>query len=256
MAQEWDLIPNDRLPLPHREWAAWVLSQLELRGDEFLIYAGLGPGREVLPFAERLPHGQLVAIDGSQQAIANEREAVAGQQTGCEIRFLLADLSSPLPIVGEADVIVSIGKFQWIKYHERLFRNMWHALKPGGWLVFDCDGSGSIPNVNDAIQTAEPEVFRRVDAKNWMWEFAKASTTAARLEAAGFVDIDAHRVQAPLRIEDPDVLRKFLKTVILGGYLDSIPRQTRGEFVEKVADAMLEPVIDYVRLQVKARKPE
>ena len=127
-------------------------------------------------------------------------------------------------------------------------------MKSGGQFAFDAGGKGNIPGVSDAIRRAAPDVYKKVDAQSWMWEFADAETTSARLDKAGFDVIEAVLRPHPIAVEDPMVMRRFLKAAILGGYLDQLPTDQRDDFVEAVADAMAEPVVDYVRLEVVARK--
>ena len=53
----------------------------------------------------------------------------------------------------------------------------------------------------------------------------------------------------------PDDMREYLGTVMLGSHLERIPEERRAAFVEAVLAELPEPAIDYVRLNVIARKP-
>ena len=57
-----------------------------------------------------------------------------------------------------------------------------------------------------------------------------------------------------MRVE-PDDLREYLGTVVLGSHLERIPEDRRAAFVEAVRAELPEPAIDYVRLNLIARKP-
>lgn len=252
MSRDWDTVPYDQLPLPHQEWGELVLSKLDLRGDEAVLDAGCGIGRDVELLLERLPNGRVIAVDGSAQMLAAARTRI-NDKTG-RVAWLLADLGSPLPIVVPVDAVVSVATFHWIKDHDALFANLASVMKPGGQFVFEAGGKGNIPGVSDAIRRAAPEVYEKVDAQSWMWEFADAETTSARLDRAGFDVVDVALRPHPVRVDDPMVMRRFLKAAILGGYLDQLQPDKRDDFVEAVADAMAEPVVDYVRLEVVARK--
>lgn len=252
MSRDWDAVTYDQLPLPHQEWGKGVLGKLELNGDEAVLDAGCGIGRDVEMLLERLPNGRVIAVDGSAQMLSAARNRI-NDKTG-RVAWLLADLSSPLPIAVPVDACVSVATFHWIKNHEGLFANLATVMRPGAQFVFDAGGKGNIPNVMDAIRRAAPEVYEKVDAQSWMWEFADGETTAARLDKAGFDVTEAILRPHPIRVDDPNVLRRFLKAAILGGYLDQMIPEKRDDFVEKVADAMTEPVVDYVRLEVVARR--
>jgi trans-aconitate 2-methyltransferase len=92
-----------------------------------------------------------------------------------------------------------------------------------------------------------------------MWEiplanvrFAGIHDTEAALRAGGW---EAESIQLrpdPLRLDDPDLLEAYLDTVMLGAHLNDMPSDDHSEFVRAVRQAMPEPVIDYVRLEIDA----
>ena len=82
--------------------------------------------------------------------------------------------------------------------------------------------------------------------------FAGVHDTEAALRAAGW-DVESVRLRPdPLRLDDPDLLETYLATVMLGAYLDTMPAEEHRGFVRAVREAMPEPVIDYVRLEIDA----
>ena len=62
------------------------------------------------------------------------------------------------------------------------------------------------------------------------------------------------RQTEPTRFERGEPLETFLRTVILGDVLPLIPEDRRGAFVHDVAARMEIPEIDYVRLNIDARR--
>jgi trans-aconitate 2-methyltransferase len=74
-----------------------------------------------------------------------------------------------------------------------------------------------------------------------------------RLERAGF---SSARARTPEVTPSPAgaPLADFPETVCLREYLASLPPAERRPFAERVAAAMPEPVIDYVRLSIVARR--
>ena len=84
-------------------------------------------------------------------------------------------------------------------------------------------------------------------------DFATAEETRVRLEAAGFDDIDTWLNDEPTPIP-PEDLEAFMETVCLGGIVDDMGEDERARFVHEVASRMPEPVIDYVRLNITARR--
>lgn len=78
--------------------------------------------------------------------------------------------------------------------------------------------------------------------------------TVRRLDAAGFVDIECWLTDEPTRFEPGEPLETYLRTVVLGAHLERLPLGERDEFVRAVAEQLPEPVIDYVRLNIVARR--
>ena len=82
--------------------------------------------------------------------------------------------------------------------------------------------------------------------------FASPEDTRERLGRNGF---DVERVAlrpSPIRLDDPDVMERYLATVCLGSYLERMSEQEGCEFTRAVREAMVEPVLDYVRLEIDA----
>jgi trans-aconitate 2-methyltransferase len=46
----------------------------------------------------------------------------------------------------------------------------------------------------------------------------------------------------------------FLRTVVLGAHVERLPAAERDAFVHAVAERLPEPLIDYVRLNIVARR--
>lgn len=245
MPREWDAASYARLELPHEQWGARTRGRLSLRGDETVLDAGCGTGRETARLLDLLPDGRVVALDGSVQMLEELRIRLADRLDRVDV--VLGDLTQPLPLDEPVDHILSVATFHWIDDHDALFRGLAAVLKPGGMLVSDCGGEGNIAAVNHAIAsvTGDP-----VSA----WDFATVDDTRRRLKAAGFGEVDVQLRPAPYRIDEPAVLREFLGTVILGPYLDKLSEADRAPFVDAVATAMDEPVVDYVRLEITARR--
>jgi trans-aconitate 2-methyltransferase len=84
--------------------------------------------------------------------------------------------------------------------------------------------------------------------------FQTAEATRARLEASGFDQIDTWLSQAPTEFETPAQFEAFLETVCLRTFLDELPSEAREPFVRAVAARLPERTLDYVRLNITARR--
>jgi trans-aconitate 2-methyltransferase len=243
MPREWDAKTYDSLPLPHLGWGRRTLGRLPLKGDERVMDAGCGTGRDTVGLLDRLPRGRVVAVDASVQMLDELRERLAGRLDRVEV--VRADLTEPLPFDGEVDAVFSVAAFHWIEDHTALFRNLAARLRPGGRLVTDCGGRGNIAAVNAAVAEVTA-------VASDTWEFAGVDDTRRRLADAGFTDIDVRLRPDPATFEAGAQMESFLATVILGPSLDAMPAQDQEPFVKAVAARLPEPVADYVRLEISA----
>ncbi|WP_433893907.1 class I SAM-dependent methyltransferase [Streptomyces sp. CA-111067] len=245
MPREWDARTYDSLPLPHLGWGRRTLERLPLRGDERVLDAGCGTGRDTEGLLALLPAGQVVALDGSVRMLDQLRERLAGRLDRVEV--VHADLTEPLPFDGEVDAVFSVAAFHWIEDHTALFGSLAGRMRPGARLVTECGGAGNIAAVNTAVA----EVLGRTDDA---WEFAGVEDTRSRLAGAGFTGIEVRLRPDPARFEPGEQIEAFLATVVLGAYLDEMADQDREPFVRAVAGRLAEPVVDYVRLEISATR--
>ena len=78
--------------------------------------------------------------------------------------------------------------------------------------------------------------------------------TTRRLDAAGYVDIECWLTDEPTRFEPGEPFETYLRTVVLGAHLERLPPAEHDAFVAAVAAGVGEPLIDYVRLNIVARR--
>jgi len=241
--RDWNAASYQRVSAPLEAMGREVLDRLELRGDERVLDAGCGTGRVTAALVERLPRGHVVAVDGSPSMVEQARERL-----GPGVDVFVADLLE-LELDEPVDAILSTATFHWIPDHDRLFERLSAALRPGGRIVAQCGGAGNVASVQRAIDAvAEPAL------EGWPgpWNFQSPEDTAARLERIGFTDIRTW--PQDVRVE-PDDIREYLGTVMLGSHLERIPEERRAAFVEAVLAEMPEPAIGYVRLNLQATRP-
>jgi trans-aconitate 2-methyltransferase len=244
-SRDWDARTYDRVAEPQTRWGRAVLDRLPLAGDERVLDAGCGSGRVTELLAERLPAGRVLALDASAAMIEAARERLARFEP--RVEFVVADLGQPLPIAGPVDAILSTATFHWVADHDALFANLAAVIRPGGWLVAQCGGVGNIASIRRVLATIG-------DGWPGAAHYETPMATVERLEAAGFVNVECWLTDEPTRFEAGEPFETFLRTVILGGHVDRLPPEERDEFVRTVADQLPEPLVDYVRLNIMARR--
>jgi trans-aconitate 2-methyltransferase len=256
LGHEWDAGEYERLSEPQTRWGARVLERLEVRGDEASIDAGCGTGRVTELLLEKLPEGTMLAVDKSGAMVEAARRRFEGDPRVRVERQDLLELEVREPV----GVVFSTAAFHWIKDHDRLFRNLARALKPHGRLVVQCGGEGNISRATRA--TMETMQEDRYGAYFAGWDddkhYADARTTAERLERAGFGEVETWLHDELEAFDSEEALARFLGVVVLGGHLQRLPEGERSPFVAAVAEKITAvdgtPALDYVRLNITARK--
>jgi trans-aconitate 2-methyltransferase len=243
MPRDWDAVTYDRLAAPMTRWGETVVGRLDLVGDERVLDAGCGTGRVTAKLLERLPRGHVIALDGSPSMIDRARERIGADE---RVELLVADLTRPLPIDPPVDAVLSTATFHWILDHDALFANLASALRPGGQLVAQCGGFGNIASIETALRDMGEDLAGRK-------HYATPATTRARLLAAGFADIETWLHDEPTELASED-LEPYLATICLGDHVESMPDDERARFVHEVANRLPGPRIDYVRLNISARR--
>ena len=244
---DWDAGTYDRVADPMTRWGSTVLDRLPLRGDERVLDAGCGTGRVTEQLADRLPRGRVVALDGSASMVEAARGRLARFDE--RIEYVVADLGARLPIEGHVDAILSTATFHWVPDHDALFANLAAVMRPGGWLVAQCGGVGNIASIQRVLATI---------GDGWLGavHFETPAATTRRLHAAGFDAIECWLTDEPTRFEPGEPFETYLRTVVLGAHLERLPAAERDAFVRRVADGVGEPLIDYVRLNIVARRAD
>lgn len=246
---EWDGASYDRLAHPQARWGSAVVDRLVLEGDETVLDAGCGSGRVTEMLLARLHDGRVVALDASASMLGEARRRLASHQE--RVRYVQANLLElGPPTLAEdhpVDAVLSTATFHWVTDHDRLFSNLAGVIRPEGQLVAQCGAEGNLDTLLAAVRSLGVE-------RAGTWLYAPPDETADRLERAGFVDVDVWTNPEPTSFDDRAELADFLSTVILREHLAGLAPGERRPFVEQVVDTMPDPVVDYVRLNIVARR--
>ncbi|HXQ75523.1 MAG TPA: methyltransferase domain-containing protein [Acidimicrobiales bacterium] len=247
---DWDARTYDRISDPMTRWGRDVLARLVPEPGATVLDAGCGTGRVTEMLLERVADGRVVALDAAPSMLAEARRRL--DRFGDRVTFVHADLLDLAPaILGDGapvDAVLSTATFHWVLDHDRLFANLAGVLRPGGQLVAQCGAAGNITGLMAAVRATG---FERPGA----WLYATPQDTRRRLEDAGFTDIEVWTHSEPTRI-DPAELETYLETVCLRTLVAPMAEGERQVFLATVARELGEPVIDYVRLNIVARRSE
>ena len=246
---EWDASQYSRVSSPQRSWSEEVIPRLRLGGDETVLDAGCGSGEVTLKLLEQLPHGRVLAVDGSRSMVEAARQRLPADRA--EVRHL--DLTR-LGIESEVDHAFSNAVFHWVADHERLFEQLHHAIRPGGRLVAQCGGRGNVADVERALAVVgrEQPFAAHVSGFTDPWNFAGAEQTRERLEAAGFTRAECWLERRTARPEEPQA---FLEASGLAPIREVLDDRLFRSFSDRMMEVMEHPdTFEYVRLNIVAER--
>lgn len=239
MTISWDPDRYDALPLPHEEWGVGVVTSLALMGDETLVDAGCGSGRDAALALRQLPRGQIIGLDASPTMLAACERRFADST---QVAVRAADLMEPWPVdAASVDAVMSVAAFHWLPQPGRAWKQVSRVLRPGGRMRMDAGGHLNIERVLAAVD--------EVGARNRLpaWHYAGVDETVGYLNAAGLTPVEVRLRSAPAHFDTDEVYLDYLKDVVLHHLTD--------EQRARVADLMGDRCVDYVRLEVFATKP-
>jgi trans-aconitate 2-methyltransferase len=244
-AHEWDAHRYDALPLPHLAWGEGVVRRLPLTGAQRVLDMCCGTGRDALLLLETHPGLTVVGVDASETMLEASRERLAAYDDRVELRQL--DLRHAEPLAEPCDAAMSVAGLHWLPDHGRVFQWLAASLTPGARFSGEWGGEGNIA----AVSAALAELGLEDDEK---WNFPTAEVTAERLEKAGFTDVSAILRPAPAGFAHREELQGYLETVVLGQHTAVATPAERAELAHEVAERLPDGVVDYVRLEVTARR--
>ena len=259
MTREWNSEAYHRLSQPQFEWGVKVLDRLKLRGDETVADAGCGSGKVTAELLQRLPRGRVIALDLSKNMLRTAREHLQ-PRFGGHVFFAAVDLRN-VPLNSVLDGIFSTAAFHWVPDHNRMFRSLLEALKPGGCLEAQCGGG---PNLARLRERALALMSRRDFAPffvGWSspWQYPDDTTTAQRMRRAGFVEVKTWLEEAPAILSDASEYKEFLAVVTLHRHVarisDAVLRECfMDELAQQAAGDDPPFTLDYWRLNLSGRK--
>jgi trans-aconitate 2-methyltransferase len=251
---DWNAERYHRISEPQWRWGLEVLSELELAGKETVIDAGCGTGRLSTVLLGRLPQGRVIAVDSSKAMMERARKELARFDE--RVAFVEADLAN-LTLGPVADVVFSTATFHWVLDHQALVKSLFQVLKPGGRLHAQCGGVGNLQRfLAGATEVATRAPFAAsLTGFESPLHFSSPEAFTEVLQRAGFVDVKCWLKPAPTSFESKTDFVEFIGTVVLRHHVARLPEAERAPYLEAVASSFEDRTLDYVRLEIRARKP-
>lgn len=279
--QRWKSRSNPRFhfeDLSHASGVASpVLDLLTPGPGDAILDIGCGDGALTARLASKAPLGTIVGIDSSAAMIEHANTTYSA--SGVNLVFMQHECSrldqKPDDMIvweGAWDWVWSNSTFHWLLRHQdtraTLFEDVHRLLKPGGRVVFECGGAGTVPEAITAFVAAM--AFHGVPAETRKqvnpWFFPSAEWTREALEGAGFEVIVCETHHQPHKVSEHNGSLEGWVRQLGAVFLDAIephegPR--RDGVVRWVCDVLNESIerkedgtrwLSYVKLRVLARK--
>ena len=254
----WDAWTYDKVSCNVQlEWGRKLLDKRRWIGNERVMDAGAGSGNLTKILADKVPQGQIYAVDADLNMVQQAKSNLYGWRNVQVIQSSMDKVDLPT----EVDVIFSNAALHWILDQEGVFLHFWQLLKPNGELLIDYGGHGNLERPLSVIfKIIQSEQFREHFA-NWKqsWYFPKSDETKRLLQKAGFKDIKVNLSSQTKPFSDRHSFATFVKTVIMKpfmGYLPDVKKQEQflNLFLNEFERAGWVLSLDFMRLGVFARK--
>lgn len=201
-----------------------------------------------------------MGVDLSQNMLVAARDRLQ-PKFGDRVHFVAADVQD-VPFEKIFDGIFSTAAFHWVPNHALLFRGLFRALRPGGWLLAQCGGVGNLARLRnrmDALIASSKYAAFFAGFRN-PWVFNDAQTAANLLREAGFAEVQTSVEPALTTFETAESFHEFICAAVLRLHLQQIPDTAlREEFVSELAHqaAHDDPPysLDYWRLNLAGKRP-
>ena len=255
---DWDASRYHRISEPQFDWGQRVIARLKPSRGECILDIGCGTGRLTQELVHAVDGGRVVGLDRSGAMIAVARASAT--EDGSRRALYVRGDGAWLPFSGVFDAVFSAATLHWIHDHAAVFDSVFAALGRGGRFVAQCGGEGNLDRLYGRARHLMTTAAWQRFFGDWRdpWYFADADTSARRLTAAGFVEVETSLEDAPVDLKTAPLFAEFVSCVCLRHTLDRLPLGQRDAFMSEVTgEYARDPqpfVLDYRRLNIHARK--
>lgn len=235
-AHEFDGKQYEQASAHQKEWGTRLIAELALQGTERILDLGCGDGALTARLAELVPAGEVIGIDASQGMIQ-----AAVQRQRDNLRFVRMDINC-LQFEQPFDVVFSNATLHWVHEHERLYRNVTQALRPGGVLRFNFAADGNCAHFIAVIREAMAleEFAAGFKAFAWPWYMPTVEAYEALVRRCGLGELRVWGEQADRFFPEAETMTRWIDQPSLVPFLPQVEASMRNRFREYVVGRMRE----------------
>jgi SAM-dependent methyltransferase len=169
----------------HREMITWVGSLTRDRAR--IVDLGAGTGTGALALARQLPNAEVIAVDVDDEMLERLRHKAHALGLADRVRTVAADLDSPWPDLGLADLVWASNSMHHMADPGRALSQTLATLRPGGLLAMaeldsfprfltDAAGAALEDRCHNAMAAVRVEAGMHMD-EDWSARLAEAGFT-------------------------------------------------------------------------------
>ncbi len=221
-----------------------LVEALDLAPDASVIDVGCGTGALTIEVGGLIPRGRVLGIDLSSRMLEVAR--TRARETGAaQIALERADAQvHPFPS-GAADLVISCFGVMFFDDPVRAFRNLAHALRPGGgstFLVWRELAHNEWVHALRSSMAMGRDLPSPPPGATGPFSLAEETVARAHLESAGFSHVRFTPVDEPVSFgTDPDDAFRFVSTLgITKGLLADLDDEERNQASENLRTSLVE----------------
>ena len=237
-------------------WGQALLERRRWLGNEIILDAGAGSGSLTKILAEKVPRGQVYAVDADPNMVQQARANLSGYRNVQILHSSMDNASLPTQV----DVVFSNAALHWVPDLEMALTHFYRILKSNGELLIECGGRGNLDRLISVIfDLIRSDQFREYFV-GWKqtWYFPGQDEMEKLLKKIGFRDIEVSLSQRTTSLSDRQSFASFAKTVIMQPFLGYLPDEMKDHFLETFLSIVEYSSpgwsLDSVRLSIFARK--
>jgi ubiquinone/menaquinone biosynthesis C-methylase UbiE len=190
---------------------------------------GCGDGEFTTTILDKIPNGQLVGLDRSENMLILAREKIKKYPN---FSVQQGDILS-VTYQNEFDFLVSFWCLQWTEDIELAFTKIHDALKSGGkfFLLFP---TGDDPYMNMYYRVKSLNQFDSLETFQCPVNYSQFTDLENKLQAIAFKKLSVERVNQSIELPSLDFFRKFVNGIAF--YHGQLP----DEEIKKVNEAMVQ----------------
>jgi trans-aconitate 2-methyltransferase len=246
------------------EWACELIDKLRLQENEAVLDLGCGDGRVSAVLAARVPQGQVIGVDSSEEMIALASRNYP-RVMHPNLSFEMMD-ARRLTFHDCFNVAFSNAALHWVADQRAVLRGVRKSLKAAGRLLFQMGGKR---NAHEIIAVLDEQLSQQ----NWSsyfegfafpYTFCGDMEYKGYLEEAGLQAVRVELVRKDMRQRGREGLAGWIRTTWFP-YTQRVPEHLQGQFISEIVDSYLKfyPLdnqglahVAMVRLEVEAKVGE